>query len=214
VKKRIHPAAGNHDYLTRGASGYFDYFRSAAGGRGKGYYSYDLGAWHIIVLNSNCADVGGCDESSAQGRWLRADLQQHPVMCTLAYWHHPLFSSGTEHGSDPATKPLWQVLFDAGADVVLSGHEHNYERFAPQDASGHLDRDRGIREFVIGTGGASHYPIGKALRNSEARNDDTFGVLELTLHSSGYDWRFIAARSPAEQQKRSGFADSGSASCH
>src|SRR5206468_10877660 len=119
----------------------------------KGYYSYELGAWHIVVINSNCAQVGGCQAGSPQERWLRADLAAHPAACTLAYWHHPRFSSGSNHGSSSALQPIWQALYDANADVVLSGHEHNYERFAPQDPAGRADAGRGIREFVVGTGG-------------------------------------------------------------
>lgn len=133
VKARTRPAPGNHDYGTRGGQGYFGYFGGAAGDRGRGYYSYGLGGWHIVVLNSNCTEVRGCGRDSPQGRWLRKDLAAHPTTCTLAYWHHPLFSSGTEHGGDDAMKPAWEALYDAGVDVVLSGHEHNYERFAPQD---------------------------------------------------------------------------------
>jgi hypothetical protein len=214
VKRRIHPTPGNHDYDTSGASGYFDYFGSAAGDRDKGFYSYDLGAWHIIVLNSNCGAVGGCDANSEQGQWLSEDLQNHHTTCILAYWHHPLYSSGTEHGGDPATRPLWQALYDEGADVVLSGHEHNYERFSPQDAAGKIDRKRGIRAFVVGSGGAGHYPLGRPLRTSEVRNDTAYGVLELTLRETGYDWRFIAAGSRAGHEQGNGFTDSGSARCH
>ena len=129
-KARTRPAAGNHDYGTPDARGYFDYFGAAAGDRGEGYYSYDLGAWHVVVINSNCDAIGGCEADSAQGRWLRTDLASHQATCTLAYWHHPLFSSGIEHGGNPEMRPIWQLLYDAGADVVLSGHEHNYERFS------------------------------------------------------------------------------------
>jgi hypothetical protein len=125
-KDRTRPAPGNHDYETSGAAGYFDYFGAAAGEPGKGYYSYDLGTWHIVVLNSNCSQVGGCGEGTPQEQWLREDLAAHPATCTLAYWHHPLFSSGTEHGGNESMQPVWQALYDAGADVVLAGHEHNY----------------------------------------------------------------------------------------
>jgi hypothetical protein len=209
VKKRTRPTAGNHEYETRDAKAYFDYFGKAAGERGQGYYSYDLGAWHIIVLNSNCGAVGGCAADSPQGRWLRADLAAHARDCTLAYWHHPLFSSGREHGGDTTTRPFWQALYDAGADVVLWGHEHNYERFAPQNAAGRLDKKRGIRAFVVGSGGAGLYSIGKPLKTSEARNDNTYGVLVLTLHASSYEWEFV----PAEKGGTT-FRDAGSADCH
>ena len=206
-KERTRPAPGNHDYETAGASGYFDYFGAAAGAPAEGWYSYDLGSWHLIVLNSNCDEIGGCDAGSDQMRWLRADLATHPTACTLAYWHHPRFSSGTVHGSDEALEPIWWALYDAGADVVLAGHEHNYERFAPQDPTGAPDAARGIREFVVGTGGRHLYDLGGPLPTSEVRNDDTFGVLVLTLHPSGYDWAFVPVAGAT-------FTDEGSASCH
>lgn len=213
-RKRTRPAAGNHDYETRNAAGYFDYFGNAAGARGKGYYSYDLGAWHIIVLNSNCDDVGGCGADTPQWRWLHKDLASHDAACTLAYWHHPLFSSGKHHGGDNAMRPAWEALYDAGADVVLSAHEHNYERFAPQDPSGRLDRQRGIRQFVVGAGGASHYGFGRPLKTSEARESETFGVLVLTLRGAGYDWEFVPVTSRLEPKHGEPFADAGSADCH
>ena len=207
-KDRTRPAPGNHEYHKSGASGYARYFGAAAGDPSKGYYSYELGAWHIVVLNSECAEAGGCDAASAQGKWLRKDLTQHPALCTLAYFHKPLFSSGGKHGSDPAMKPLWDALYDAGADVVLNGHDHNYERFALQDPDGHADPAHGIREFVVGTGGKnSHRAMGAAVANSEVRNDDTFGVLKLTLHEKGYDWEFVPEAGKT-------FRDSGSGSCH
>ncbi len=213
-KSRTVPAVGNHEYGSRGANGYFAYFGAAAGSPAAGYYSYDLGAWHIIVLNSNCDEVGGCEADSAQGQWLREDLIEHPAACTLAYWHHPLFSSGQEHGGDDAVRPFWQLLYDAGADVVLAGHEHNYERFAPQDPTGAADPERGIREFVVGTGGASHYPFGKPLPLSESRNAETFGVLALTLHPAGFDWAFVPAAVAAAATDTPLFKDAGSAGCH
>jgi hypothetical protein len=213
-KARTRPAAGNHEYETRNAKGYFDYFREAAGKRGEGYYSYDLGAWHIVVLNSNCEHVGGCEASSRQGRWLRADLAAHPATCTLAYWHHTLFSSGKKHGGDEAMRAVWQALYDAGADVVLSAHEHNYERFAPQDPDGRFDDKRGIRQFVVGTGGRSHYGFGRLLETSEARNAETFGVLVLTLRPASYDWVFVPVGSRLDQNDDRHFPDSGSADCH
>jgi len=213
-KRRTRPAAGNHEYETRNAKGYFDYFGEAAGSRGEGYYSYDLGAWHIVVLNSNCEQVGGCEAGSRQGRWLRAELAAHPATCTLAYWHHPLFSSGKEHGGEEAMRPAWQMLYDAGADAVLSAHEHHYERFAPQDPAGRLDRKRGIGQFVVGTGGSSHYGFGRILETSEARNAETFGVLVLTLRPASYDWVFVPAGSRLNRNDKRSFPDSGSANCH
>ena len=206
-KDRTRPSLGNHDYYSEGAEGYFGYFSEAAGEPGKGYYSFDLGAWHVVALNSNCELVGGCGAGSAQLRWLEGDLERHRTAYTLAYWHHPLFSSGRVHGNTPGVKPLWASLHAAGADVVLSGHEHNYERFAPQDASGEADPESGIREFVVGTGGRSHYEITDPIANSEVRNDDTYGVLKLTLRPNGYDWRFV----PVEGER---FTDSGSSRCH
>jgi hypothetical protein len=213
-KARTRPTAGNHDYETAKARGYFGYFGQAAGNRGEGYYSYDLGTWHIIVLNSNCEQIGGCETSSRQGRWLRADLAAHPATCTLAYWHHPLFSSGKEHGGDEVMRPVWQMLYDAGADVVLSAHEHNYERFAPQDPDGRLDPKRGIRQFVVGTGGSSHYPFGRILETSEVRDAETFGVLVLTLRRASYHWVFVPVGSRLDRNGERNFPDSGNATCH
>src|SRR5262249_55485226 len=153
-----------------GASAYSSYFGAAAGDPKKGYYSYDLGAWHIIALNSECKEVGGCDANSQQGVWLQQDLAQHATACTLAYFHKPLFSSGAKHGNDPEMKPLWQILYTGGADVVINGHDHDYERFAPQDPEGRADASHGIREFVVGTGGKnSHRSLGTPKPNSEAR---------------------------------------------
>lgn len=203
---RTHPAPGNHEYLTSGAAGYFGYFGASAGPPGAGYYSFNLGAWHIIALNSNCNEIGGCGPGSPEERWLRADLAANPAQCTLAYWHHPRFSSG-EHGDDTRTQELWQALYDGGAEIVLNGHDHDYERFAPQDPTGHADPARGIREFVAGTGGANHYEFGSVQPNSEVRNGDTFGILQLRLHPDGYDWQFLP-----EADKS--FTDHGSGACH
>ena len=201
-KERTFPSAGNHDYATAPAEGYFRYFGAAAGNTGEGYYSYKLGAWHIIVLNSNLPVASG----SAQEQWLRADLAAHPAACTLAYWHHPLFSSGNLHGSNPGMKPIWQALYEYGADVVLNGHEHNYERFEPQTPEGVFDPARGIRQFVVGTGGMVRYRFGQPIANSVVRNSDTFGVLKLTLHPGSYSWEFIP-------ESGKGFVNSGTAPC-
>jgi len=202
---RTRPSPGNHDYATPEASAYFAYFGERAGDPTQGYYSYDLGEWHIIALNTNCAEVGGCGEGSNQLAWLRADLAAHPARCTLAYGHHPRFSSG---GHDDANlTPMWKVLHDGGIDVVLSGHDHTYERFAPQDAAGALDTVSGIRQFVVGTGGARHYDFEALRPNSEIRNSDTFGVLMLTLQPTRYVWTFVPIAG-AE------FSDHGSTACH
>jgi hypothetical protein len=207
-KDRTRPAAGNHEYHSDGASGYARYFGAAAGDPKKGYYSYELGAWHIIVLNSECDQVGGCDAASPQGKWLRQDLADSKTTCTLAYWHKPLFSSGGKHGNDPQMKPLWDALYQANADVVLNGHDHDYERFAPQDPDGKLDKERGIREFVVGSGGKnSHRPFGATKPNSETRNAEAFGVLKLTLHAKSYDWEFVPEAGKT-------YSDSGTGTCH
>ncbi|HME13680.1 MAG TPA: metallophosphoesterase, partial [Candidatus Acidoferrum sp.] len=207
VKSRTRPAAGNHEFHSTGATFYFQYFGPAAGDPKDGYYSYELGTWHIIVLNSECAEVAGCNAGSRQEKWLRADLAAHPTACTLAYWHKPLFSSGDKHGNDPEIQPLWQALYEANADVVVNGHDHDYERFAPQDPDAKPDPKRGIREFVAGTGGKNHRPFGAPKPNSEVRNADAFGVLRLTLKPGGYDWQFIPEPGKA-------FTDSGSGVCH
>jgi hypothetical protein len=206
-KSRTRPAAGNHEYLTPGASGYFAYFGAAAGEPGKGYYSYDLGAWHVVVLNSECGQVGGCRAGSAQERWLRADLAASNKRCQLAYWHKPLFTSGREHDNATEMRPLFEALYLANAEVVLSGHNHNYERFAPQNPAGARDVVRGIRQFVVGTGGVSHYEFAAIQPNSEVRNADTYGVLKLTLRATGYDWRFLPVAGKT-------FTDTGSGTCH
>ena len=187
-KTRTKPSPGNHEYGTPGAAGYFGYFGAAAGPAGQGWYSYDVGRWHLIVLNSNCGDVG-CGTNSSQVTWLRADLAANAGDHVIAYWHHPRFSSG-QHGNDESVQPFWNALYAAGADVVLNGHDHDYERFAPQDPSGNADSAHGIREFVVGTGGR-----GLRAKSSTARNSqvfaEAFGVLKLTLHANSYDWQFV-----------------------
>jgi hypothetical protein len=202
-RDRMHPALGNHEYGTPGAAGYFAYFGSHAGRPGEGWYSYALGSWHVVVLNANCGVVG-CAAGSPQQRWLRADLAAHPARCTLAYWHQPRFSSGL-HGSDDTLAPLWRTLQRGGADVALSGHDHDYERFAPQDADGRLDPAHGIVQLVVGTGGKSHYPILLARRNSRT-HASVFGVLRLTLGRGAYRWRFLA-------EPGVDFGDAGTARC-
>jgi hypothetical protein len=201
VKAITHPVPGNHDYHTQNATGYYSYFGSAAGDPAKGYYSFDLGAWHIVALNSNCPAVGGCGAGSPEEQWLRADLEAHANGCTLAYWHHPRFSSGTTHGSNPTYGAFWQALYDHGVSVVLNGHEHNYERFGPQTPIG-ASNPNGIREFVVGTRGGSHYRFGPPIANSIVRDSATFGVLTLTLHATSYDFQFLP-------EAGSTFTDSG-----
>jgi len=205
VKSNTRPAPGNHEYESSGATGYYRYFGVAAGDPTKGYYSFDIGPWHVIALNSNCSFVAGCDVGSPQERWLRDDLAAHPADCTLAYWHHPRFSSGP-HGSDTAYTALWSALYDAGVDVVLAGHDHDYERFAPQSPGGVRDLAHGIREFVVGTGGKELRPFSTVRANSEVRDATSLGVLELTLGGHAYAWRFRPAVGS--------FTDSGSAHCH
>jgi hypothetical protein len=205
-KDRTRPAVGNHEYLTPGAGGYFDYFGDAAGEPGLGYYSYDLGAWHVVVINSLCWEVGGCGADDPQAQWLAADLRDHPTSCTLAYWHFPRFSSGL-HGSSDVVQRYWELLYDAGAEIVLAGHDHSYERFAPQGPDGEADPDRGIREFVVGTGGGSHYGFPQSLPNSEVRDSSSFGVLVLALHPDNYEWEFV----PVEGKT---FTDRGEGACH
>lgn len=216
VKSITRPSPGNHEYLTSGglgcdssnanAAGYFNYFGSAAGTRGQGWYSYDIGTWHIIALNSQCSAVGGCGRSSPQYQWLQADLAAHSNYCTLAYWHVPLFSSGGRQAANSYS--WWQLLYNANADVVLNGHDHIYERFAPQDPNANPDSAHGIRQFTVGTGGGNHTSIVSVAANSEVRDNTTFGILELTLHPTGYEWQFVPAAGSGT------FTDSGSAPCH
>ncbi|MFL5909820.1 MAG: metallophosphoesterase family protein, partial [Gaiellaceae bacterium] len=215
-----HPAVGNHEYGTPNASGYFDYFDGVgrptgqAGDRGKGYYAFDLGAWRLYALNSNCTrpEAPGCGEGSAQLNWLKADLAAHPRRCSLAFMHHPMFTSDTREFDTPAfrdkLRPLWQAFYDHGGDVVLVGHSHFYERYAPQDPQGNPDPTHGIRQFIVGTGGRNVYEPGTPLeRNSEVHDGKTFGVIDMTLHGSGYDWRFVPV--PGKT-----FTDAGSQACH
>lgn len=205
VKAITRPAPGNHEYNSAG-TGYYAYFGAAAGDPAKGWQSFDLGGWHLIALNSNCAAVGGCGAGSAQEQWLAADLAAHPGVCTLAYWHHPRFSSGP-HGSDATYQAFWDDLYAAGADLVLSGHDHIYERFAPQTPAGGADPARGIRQLVVGTGGKNltGFPLVRA--NSEVRAAAAFGILRLTLYPNGYAWSFV----PEAGQT---FTDSGLGLCH
>ena len=203
---RTRPSPGNHDYNTAGAAGYYGYFGASAGDPAKGYYSYDIGSWHVVAVNSSCSAVGGCGAGSPQERWLRADLAASTKPCTVAYWHHPLFTSGS-HAPSTEMRPIFQALYDNNAEVVVSGHNHQYERFAPQAPNGALDSARGVREFVAGMGGISHYSFGAIQPNSQARNSDTYGVLKLTLHANSYDWQFVPEAGRT-------YTDSGSTACH
>jgi hypothetical protein len=228
------PSIGNHEYLTTagskndttctsanaGGRGYFDYFTRAVASpldgsscstpgqaNCKGYYSFNLGAWHIIAINSNCGDVGGCGAGSAQYTWLQQDLTAHPntsYKCTLAFWHIPVFSSGPRFASN--AKSLYQLLYDRNAELVLNGHEHNYERFAPQTATGVADAARGLREFIVGTGGANFTSFGPVAPNSEFRDSSHYGVLKLTLKPDRYDWQFVGETGTVY--------DSGTTLCH
>lgn len=197
VKDRTKPIPGNHEYRTANAAGYYQYFNNI-----PPYYAYDLGAWRIYALNSEI----DASAASDQVRWLQADLAANPHQCVLAYWHQPRWSSGSHHGSNAEYQTLWQTFYEAGAELVLNGHEHNYERFMPMNAVGEPD-PQGLREFVIGTGGRDFYGFGKILPTSEAQNDTSYGVLKLILHPTGYDWQFIPVAG-------STFTDSGSGECH
>jgi hypothetical protein len=206
-RDRTRPAPGNHDYNTADGAAYFAYFGAAAGRRGEGWYAYDVGTWRVYVINSNCDAVGGCQAGSAQQTWLEGDLATHRRACVAAYWHHPLFSSG-QHGGSAFMQPIFATLHDAGAEIVLSGHDHDYERFAPQDPAGRPDPGAGIRAFVVGTGGKELRGFDAApLATTEVRDASTHGVLELSLGDASYRWRFV----PAEGGS---FSDAGTGTCH
>jgi hypothetical protein len=200
----MHPAPGNHEYQTRNAEGYYAYFGDAAGPPDQGYYGSSLPGWRLIALNSNCSPVGGCGTGSPQEHWLRSELAAHPDDCILAYWHEPRFSS-SYHGSSSAYAPFWRALYDYRADLVLNGHDHAYERMAPQDPGGRATDD-GIRSFVVGTGGRSLYRFDSPIRTSEVRIA-RFGVLKLILRPGSYDWQFIGIEGV-------GVLDEGSGICH
>jgi acid phosphatase type 7 len=210
-RQRTKPSPGNHEYNGSDASGYFRYWGAQAGEPSKGYYSFELGAWHIIALNTNCQvkALGGCGEGSPEEVWLREDLAAHTNSCILAFGHHALFSSGISavHSRHTELRPLWRDMYAAHADLILAGHEHSYERFAPQDPDGQADLEQGIRQITVGTGGRSHTFLGFPQPNSEVRNADTFGVLKLTLSPGKYKWEFV----PEAGGK---FRDSGDGACH
>jgi len=197
---RTHPAPGNHEYMS-GAVPYFGYFGVNAGGASTGYYSYTVGAWRVISLNSEVASSMG----SAQMDWLRSELATNPSTCTAVYWHRPLFSSG-RHGDNPDMRDVWRTLYAANVDVVINGHDHSYERFAPQDPDGRPDPSHGIREFVVGTGGSPLYEFSAAHANSEVRGV-AWGVIAFTLLDNGYEWEFV----PVDGQS---FHDAGTGMCH
>jgi len=207
-KQRTRPTAGNHDYYTAGAKPYFDYFGWRAGRSDRGYYSYDRGSWHILALNSNCSKVGGCGRDSAQGRWLRNNLANHPSRCTLAYFHHPLFATGSGTPT-PGVKPFWKILYNHNADVILSGHAHRYERYAPITPWGARNSQNGIRQFVAGTGGNSgggeiYYGQAPGLQVVKL---GTPGVLKLNLGAGTYQWKFVPIAGKT-------FTDTGTDECH
>ena len=212
LKRLISPIPGNHEYRDPGAAGYFDYFNGpgvqsgTAGERGKGYYSFELGGWHVVALNSECKEIGGCGADSPQIRWLEADLAAHPATCTLAYWHRPRFDSG-EYAAKGEMIPAWNALYQANADLILNAHDHVYERFAPQSPSGAADPVRGIRQITIGSGGRNHNQFVATAPNSEVRDEVTLGVLQLTLGQGGYEWRMASAGSGR-------VVDAGGGACH
>jgi hypothetical protein len=202
-KPKTRPIPGNHDYMQPGAGPYFAYFGALAGTPGSGYYAYSAGSWRVYALNSNIPMKAG----SPQETWLRGDLAAHPHACVLAYWHHPRFSAG-KYDDDSRSDGVWRALYDANAEIVLSGHDHNYQRYAPLSPTGVVEPGRGIREFVVGTGGAEHYEVQARKDGSrEAQDEQALGVLKLTLRGGGYRWDFVPAGGTS-------FTDSGSGACH
>jgi hypothetical protein len=206
-KARTRPAPGNHEYHTPGAAGYLKYFGNGVGSPGHAYYSFNLGDWHIISLDSQCKDAGGCQKGSPEEVWLRNDLAKNASNCILAFWHVPLFSSGSAHGNALEMKPFWDDLYAARADVVLNGHDHDYERFTPQNPDGLADKEHGIREFVVGAGGKSKRGFNAPSPTSEVRDSSTFGVLQMTLRAHNYEWKFIPVAGGQ-------FSDTGTGNCH
>src|SRR3954447_15740365 len=206
LKSITHPVIGNHEYGSPGASGYFSYYGKAAGPKPGGYYSFDVGTWHLIALNANCDQVpGGCGVGSPEEQWLKADLAAHPAVCTLAFEHQPLWATPTF--AEPRVQPLFQDLYDADAEILLTGHDHIYDRFAPSRPDQTVDNARGVQQFIIGTGGRDLSGLGPDNPNSQVRDNDTFGVLRLTLHPTSYDWQVV----PADAN---GFTDAGTRQCH
>ena len=209
-KERTWPTPGNHEYYTPDAPGYYTYFGARAAQEHGGYYSVQLGKWHVISLNSMLDGA----EFDAQLAWLRSDLAQHSTLCTLAFWHHPRYSSGG-HASNPYLAPVWGALVEGGVELALVAHDHDYERFAPQDAQGVRDDERGMRQFVVGTGGAMLTPMRFAAANSETSNNASHGVLRLDLFDTGYAWEFLAVGQEDEYHSGGpGYTDRGVANCH
>ena len=206
-KERTRPSPGNHEHHTPGAAGYARYFGPTVGTPGHLYYSFDLGSWHLISLDSECAKIGGCQKGSQEEIWLHDDLAHNSSKCILAFWHVPRFSTGNEHGNAVEMEPFWDDLYAAHADIVLNGHDHDYERFAPQTPKGAPDSKNGIREFVVGTGGAELRGFNPALSTTEVRESKTFGILKLTLGPTKYSWEFVSVAGGH-------FRDSGKGSCH
>lgn len=200
-KQRTHPSPGNHEYQTPGASGYYDYFGDAAGPQRRGYYRMQIGDWQVYSLNSYLQPA----EHALQLAWLKQELSSANAKCTLAYWHHPMYSSGP-HGNSARMRDVWELLQAAKADLVLAGHDHHYERFAAQDANGTADAARGIAQFVVGSGGSTLYPLKPLRPNSVASQDKELGVLKLTLKADRFDWQFLAVAGGS-------YADSGSQAC-
>jgi acid phosphatase type 7 len=211
LKNKIYPVPGNHEYMTKNAAGYFDYFNGIdeisgrAGKRGEGYYSFDLGKWHIVGLNSNCWAVGGCEIGSKQVTWLINDLKNNKNQCIMAFMHHPLVSSG-EHGNNPMVHDIWNILYKNNVSIVMSGHDHHYERFKKMNFEGNADT-RGIRLFIVGTGGKSLYAVKNQLPTSEVVANDDYGVLSVSLGDNTYEWNFIPTNAK-------GFKDSGKDTCN
>jgi acid phosphatase type 7 len=202
-KAKTLPTPGNHDYMQSGAGPYFDYFGARAGERGSGYYAYSLGSWRLYALNSNIPMEAG----SPQEAWLRTDLAANRRDCVLAYWHHPRFSAGN-YGDDAQSEAVWRALYEANAELVLTGHDHNYQRYVPMGPDGAVEPDRGIREIVVGTGGSGHYGLAdRADAKREVADDQTFCVLKVRLLQHGYQWQFVPEAGMT-------FTDSGSGVCH
>jgi len=203
-----YPSVGNHEYYTLGASGYFDFFGSRAGDRDKGYYSFDIGSWHLVALNTgsnNRCKPLSCDDNSSQEKWLREDLKNRKATCTLAFWHRPLFTSG-HHRNAVEVRPFWRDLYNEHADLILNGHEHQYERFAPQTPDGAADRQRGLTQFVVGTGGKNLTRFWRKQANSLVRMSNSYGILKLELRTKSYAWQFVSEEGHV--------LDSGEAQCH
>ena len=205
-KARTRPVPGNHDYNTANAAGYYGYYGDKAGDPNKGYYSYNLGTWHVVVVNSNCAAIGGCQTGSVQELWLRSDLKASQNQCQIVMWHHPRFSSGAVHGNADFMQDIWKAVTDNNVELVLNGHEHTYERFAPMNAAGAADSS-GTTEILVGSGGISHYALGAKKPNSVVANSDTYGVLKLELLASSYNFKFLPE--PGKP-----LTDSGTGNCH